>query len=82
MSKLDKAIARLKEKPKDYSWVEAKALLSKLGFIEIQGDGSRVKFFHKERDLVVMLHCPHPGNTLKMYAVKIIYNRLSEGGFI
>lgn len=34
ISKLDKEIERLKSKPKDYSFDEAKKLLNKLGFYE------------------------------------------------
>ena len=34
MSKLDKAIQRLKSKPKDYTYSEAKQLLGQLGFQE------------------------------------------------
>lgn len=34
MSKLQKEIERLKSKPKDYTYDEAKSLLNKLGFFE------------------------------------------------
>ena len=35
MSKLEKQIERLKSKPKDYTYDEAKSLLNKLGFMKI-----------------------------------------------
>ena len=35
MSKIQKEIERLKSKPKDYTYVEAKSLLNKLGFLSI-----------------------------------------------
>ena len=47
MSKLDKAINRLKAAPKDYTYSEAKQLLGQLGFEEStkgKTSGSRVKF--------------------------------------
>ena len=34
MSRLEKEIERLKSKPKDYTYDEAKSLLNKLGFFE------------------------------------------------
>lgn len=48
MSKLEKAKARILAKPKDYTYTEAKYLLSKLGFEEFnkgKTSGSRVRFY-------------------------------------
>ncbi|GEM_PF-456658 len=39
---------------------------------EYKSGGSRVKFIHKDKSLVVSLHKPHPSNTLKEYIVKQI----------
>ena len=47
MSRLEKEIERLKSKPKDYTYDEAKSLLNKLGFYEKnkgRTSGSRVEF--------------------------------------
>lgn len=47
MSKLEKAKERLRLKPKDYTYTEAKVLLSQMGFVEHnkgKTSGSRVKF--------------------------------------
>ena len=47
MSKIDKAKERLFARPKDYTYSEAKYLLSQLGFEEYnkgKTSGSRVKF--------------------------------------
>ena len=70
MAQMDKLIARLKSRPKDFTWEELRRLLKGLGFQEIQGSGSRVKFFHQEKNCVLQLHRPHPAPTLKMYAIK------------
>lgn len=48
MSKLDKAKERILSKPKDYTYTEARYLLSKLGFKEFnkgKTSGSRVRFY-------------------------------------
>lgn len=80
MSRLEKEIERLKSKPKDYTYEEAKSLLSKLGFFENnkgRTSGSRVEF----KDIYgrkLTLHKPHPSNTIKMYKVNEILNDLEE----
>ncbi len=85
MSKLDKAKARIKSKPKDYTYTEAKALLSQLGFEEYskgKTSGSRVKFYRKENQKVILLHKPHPGDVMKEGAVKQVLDFLIELGEI
>lgn len=78
MSRLEKEIERLKSKPKDYTYEEAKSLLNKLGFIENnkgRTSGSRIEFKDKlGRKLT--LHKPHPSNIIKMYKVNEIINDL------
>ena len=72
MSKLEKEIERLKSKPKDYTYEEAKSLLNKLGYIENnkgKTSGSRVIFINKE-NIKIELHKPHPRNVLKMYQIE------------
>lgn len=83
MSKLDKAKARIKSKPKDYTYTEAKTLLSQLGFEEYskgKTSGSRVKFYRKEDQRVILLHKPHPGDVMKVGAVKELLDYLNELG--
>jgi hypothetical protein len=76
MAQMDKLIARLKSRPKDFTWSELKRLLNGLGFREIQGSGSRVKFFHKEKNCIIQLHRPHPVPVLKMYVIKEVLELL------
>ncbi|TNG91552.1 type II toxin-antitoxin system HicA family toxin [Pasteurellaceae bacterium USgator11] len=82
MSKLDKLKKKLYKEPapKDFAWDELKTLLLKLGFIEEQGSGSRVKFYHPELDYPINLHKPHPGNILKEYILKRIKETLDDLG--
>lgn len=78
MSKLEKEIERLKSKPKDFTYNEAKFLLNKLGFIEDnkgKTSGSRVAFINN-KNIKIELHKPHPGNMLKPYQIKDLLNKL------
>ncbi len=84
MSKLEKEIERLKSKPKDYTYEEAKSLLNKLGYIENnkgKTSGSRVRFRNKE-NVIIDLHKPHPKNILKPYQINDLIQILKEGGII
>ncbi len=80
MSKIEKEIERLKSKPRDYTYDEAKSLLNKLGFYENnkgKTSGSRVEF----RDIFerkLYLHKPHPNNIIKMYKVNDLLKTLEE----
>lgn len=84
MSRLEKEIERLKSKPKDYTFDEAKSLLNKLGFFEYnkgRTSGSRVEFI-KNGEVEIELHKPHPKNIIKPYQIKIIIKKLKDGGLI
>ena len=84
MSRLEKEIEKLKSKPKDYTYDEAKSLLNKLGFFEYnkgKTSGSRVKFTN-EKNVQIELHKPHPRNILKPYQIKDIIEKLKEGRMI
>lgn len=73
MSKSEKAKDRIKSKPKDYTYTEAKNLLSQLGFEEFQKgktSGSRVKFYREKDQKVILLHKPHPDDVMKPGAVR------------
>lgn len=83
MSKLDKAKARILSKPNDYTYTEARYLLSKLGFEEFskgKTSGSRVRFYRKIDDRAILLHKPHPGDGMKIGAVKDLVEFLVELG--
>ncbi len=73
MSKFEKAKERIKLKPNDYTYTEAKGLLSQLGFVEYhkgKTSGSRVKFYREKDQKIILLHKPHPDDTMKPGAVK------------
>ena len=78
MSKLEKAKERIRSKPKDYTYTEAKALLSQLRFAEYnkgKTSGSRVKFYREEDQKVILLHKPHPDDIMKPGAVKTLLGK-------
>lgn len=83
MSQLEKKKQRLLSYPKDYTYTEAKSLLSSLGYIEDnvgKTTGSAVRFY-RERDMaIIRLHKPHPGDELKMYAVDLLIDNLKNRG--
>lgn len=85
MSKFEKAKERILQKPSDYTYTEAKYLLEKLGFEEYnkgKTSGSRVKFFRKSDQRVILLHKPHPKDEMSVGAVKDLVEFLSDLGEI
>lgn len=85
MSKKEKLINRLKTKPKDFTYNEAKTLLESVGFIESnkgKTSGLRVVFIESKSGLKFELHKPHPGNILKPYVIIGLIKILNELGVI
>lgn len=84
MSRRDKLIARLKGRPRDFTWEELVRLLEGLGYAEAKTGrtgGSRRRFVHPTAP-VIALHKPHPGNIVKMYVVDDVLRMLTEEGLI
>ena len=81
MSRLDKAKERLKSIPKDYTYSEARTLLSQLGFTEsMKGktSGSRVKFYREADGESILLHRPHPSNVMSIGNIRDLAEYLKE----
>lgn len=84
MSRRDKLIARLKSRPRNFTWEELVRLLEGLGYVEAKAGksaGSRRRFVHPSAP-VIALHKPHPGNIVKMYVIDDVLRVLSEEGLI
>jgi hypothetical protein len=47
MGKKQKLWKRLRSNPKDFRWSELTTLLNQLGYKQIEGSGSRVKFYRE-----------------------------------
>lgn len=82
MSKIEKSIKKMKEKPTDFTYDELKRILNNFGFYEYnkgKTSGSRVVFI-KENDISkkIEFHKPHPGKILKLYQIKNIVKILEE----
>ncbi|MFT5661720.1 MAG: hypothetical protein ACI9TV_002367 [Sulfurimonas sp.] len=82
MSRKDKLLKKFLHIPikKDLTFSELETLLVVYGYVKIEGNGSAVKFFNKEKDSLINLHKPHPNDILKTYLVKQIQEKLKELG--
>ena len=84
MGSKEKLIARFMSLPKDFTWEEMARLLTSLGYAPSnkgRTSGSRV-IFKNEGKRPIMLHKPHPGNIIKGYAMKQVYDYLTEAGLL
>jgi len=84
MGRREKLVARLKGRPKDFTWDELVRLLEGLGYVEAatgKTGGSRRRFIH-ETAPTVALHKPHPGNIVKMYVIDDVIRLLIEEDLI
>ena len=84
MSRREKLIARLKSRPKDFTWSDLVRLLEGLGYVEVSAGktgGSRRRFVHAEAPLIA-LHKPHPGSIVKIYVIDDLLDLLVEEDLI
>lgn len=80
-----KLIDRFLTIPSDFTFDECRKLLSLFGYEEQdkgKTSGSRVLFFRSLDKRKIMLHKPHPGNTMKQYLLKMVLQALKENGDI
>jgi len=86
MSKKDKLIERLKNRPKDFTYNEVKTLLQYVGFVENNKgstSGSRVEFrYINGNKYIIRIHKPHPNNIMKTYQINYIIEFLTKMGVI
>ena len=84
MGTKEKLIDRLKSQPKDFTFDEAERLLALFGYVKSskgKTSGSRVMFID-DQNRKILLHKPHPGNIMKIYALKEIMEKLTRNGNI
>lgn len=85
VSKHDTLLAKLKSNPKDFTYNDAKTLLSHFGYVEYnrgRTSGSAVMFHNPNANLTIRLHKPHPSKILKPYHVKQLLNHLQDNGLL
>lgn len=80
MVKQEKLKARLLTRPKDFTWSDLESLLGNLSFELLKGKGSRRKFYHAEKKILINLHEPHPDKILKRYVIDQVIEKLQEFG--
>ena len=84
MTKKEKLVERLKQMPADFTFDEAIRLLSSFGYTmsnKGKTSGSKVMFIDKH-NRKILLHKPHPGNTLLDYALRQIIIKLERNNKI
>jgi len=82
MGKQDKLLGKLGVARKVFPWNELVTLLTQLGYEKKEMSGSRVRFYHKGRDALLLLHKPHPENKLKGGALKSVKAHLKQEGWL
>jgi len=82
MSKHEKLIEKLLNPQAVMTWQELVTLLCGLGYRQVQGSGSRIKFDNGNPLLAISLHRPHPGNEVKAYVKHLVTEHLKKGGII
>ena len=83
MSQYDKLIDRLKSRPKDFTFNEAKLLLESFGYAMSSSgktSGSRVCFIRGKK--VFRMHKPHPRSVLLAYQIKELLDELKQEGLL
>ena len=84
MSSKDKLIARFLTLPTDFTFGELERLLTSFGYTKSNKgmtSGSRVVFKDNEGH-PIMLHKPHPGNIVKLYALRQVLEELQSKGYL
>ncbi|KJV07177.1 type II toxin-antitoxin system HicA family toxin [Methylocucumis oryzae] len=84
MAKHEKALAKLCLTPpsSDIKWNELKSVLEHLGYEEKRGSGSRRKFYHKEKNALIICHQPHPSPDVDKGCIADVIEHLKTYGFI
>ncbi len=82
MSTIEKIITKLKRRPSDFKWKDVTKILLHFEYHQLEGGGSRIKFYNNEKNSLLNIHKPHNPKTLRPYQVDSILSRLKEDGYI
>jgi len=80
MGRKEKLLARLQERPKNFTWDELTSLLKILGYVQKKKGktgGSRRRFVHATAPTIT-LHKPHPARIVKTYVLNDILELLKR----
>ncbi len=79
MPKIEKLIAKFLKVPNDLTWEELVKILNHKGYYEKLGKGktggSRIQYLNSDND-IINLHKPHPKNSVKLYIIRQILEKL------
>ena len=84
MSTKEKLLRRFQNCPKDFTVEELDTMMGYLGYCrEEKGktSGSRIAFV-SDASPPILLHRPHPGNTLKQYQIRQVLELLEKEGLL
>lgn len=82
-AQMDKIKERIRGIPSDFTYDELRKLLNQLGYEEFQKgatSGSRVKFYRKADEALILIHKPHPGNIMGRSTLRDVVRMLRERG--
>nr|WP_319513827.1 type II toxin-antitoxin system HicA family toxin [uncultured Cohaesibacter sp.] len=85
MGKTEKLLSKLAECNGPFSFRDMCTLLGRLGYemsTKGKSSGSRVSFYNREFDHLILTHRPHPGDEMINGAVEEIKDRLTEVGIL
>ena len=86
MSKHESTLSKLRQKSVGgtVKWTELRNLLRHLGYEEIKakGGGSGYKFFHREKNALIICHKPHPSPDVDRGCIKAVSEHLEAHGFL
>jgi hypothetical protein len=84
MSRNEKLLIRLQQRPKDITWDELTTLLKSLGYKQRKKGktgGSRRRFIHPTAPPIT-LHKPHPNRIVNLYVIDDLLKFLRREGII
>jgi predicted RNA binding protein YcfA (HicA-like mRNA interferase family) len=84
MSKHSKALAKLSATPPPSSlkWDDLCSVLEHLGYQVLNGSGSRRKFYHKQKNALIICHEPHPSPNVDKGCIVNVVEHLKANGFL
>jgi len=82
MTRQAKLLTKLFNPNSTLTWDELVSVLKGLGFRQLEGSGSRVKFDNGNASDAIHLHRPHPGNEIKAYVKRQVVEHLTNSGLI
>lgn len=85
MSRIEKLIERLLNKPKDFLFSDLEKILTSFGYVELKTgktSGSRVAYFNTKTKHIIRMHKPHPKPIIKIYQINYLIEELKKEGFL